>query len=93
MARTAAKPKLKTFHATMVVTRTEEWCVEAETAEGRCSPPGKAIAARSATGCTSRSRRSTMRHSFGGPPLGGEGGRLILAAAPPGRYIHPQIAA
>jgi hypothetical protein len=33
MARTAAKPKLKTFHATMVVTRTEEWCVEAETAE------------------------------------------------------------
>jgi hypothetical protein len=23
----------KTFHATMVVTRTEEWCVEAESAE------------------------------------------------------------
>jgi hypothetical protein len=26
------KKKLKTFHATMLVTRTEEWCVEAETA-------------------------------------------------------------
>ncbi len=31
MARTATKPKLKTFHATVVVTRAEEWCVEAET--------------------------------------------------------------
>lgn len=30
-----AKPKsrLKTFHATMLVTRVEEWCVDAETAE------------------------------------------------------------
>ena len=27
------KPKLKTFHATVHVTRVEEWCVEAETAE------------------------------------------------------------
>jgi hypothetical protein len=27
------QPALKTFHATMLVTRTEEWCVEAETAE------------------------------------------------------------
>ena len=27
------KPKLKMFHATMLVTRAEEWCVEAETAE------------------------------------------------------------
>ena len=27
------KPRLKTFHATMHVTRIEEWCVEAETAE------------------------------------------------------------
>ena len=27
------KPKLKMFHATMHVTRAEEWCVEAETAE------------------------------------------------------------
>jgi hypothetical protein len=26
-------PARKMFHATMVVTRTEEWCVEAETAE------------------------------------------------------------
>lgn len=31
MAKT--RPKLKTFHATMHVVRTEEWCVEAETAE------------------------------------------------------------
>ena len=31
----AADPKrqLKTFHATMQVTRVEEWCVEAETSE------------------------------------------------------------
>jgi hypothetical protein len=27
------KPKLRTFHATMVVTRHEEWCVDAESAE------------------------------------------------------------
>ena len=33
MAVAAEKTKLKTFHATMHVTRIEEWCVEAETAE------------------------------------------------------------
>jgi hypothetical protein len=35
MAATALKqkPRLKMFHATVLVTRTEEWCVEAETAE------------------------------------------------------------
>jgi hypothetical protein len=27
------EPALKTFHATMLVTRAEEWCVEAESAE------------------------------------------------------------
>jgi hypothetical protein len=27
------KSKLKTLHATMLVTRAEEWCVEAETAD------------------------------------------------------------
>lgn len=27
------EPRLKMFHATMLVTRAEEWCVEAETAE------------------------------------------------------------
>ena len=27
------EPELKTFHATMLVTRTEEWCVEAESQE------------------------------------------------------------
>jgi hypothetical protein len=27
------KPRLKTFHATVHVTRAEEWCVEAESAE------------------------------------------------------------
>jgi hypothetical protein len=37
MAATARKPKTQTFHATMVVTRTEEWCVEAETAEEAAS--------------------------------------------------------
>jgi hypothetical protein len=35
MAVTALKlkPALKTFHATVLVTRVEDWCVEAETAE------------------------------------------------------------
>ena len=28
-----AKTRLQTFYATMAVTRLEEWCVEAETAE------------------------------------------------------------
>jgi hypothetical protein len=32
MAVAALKPHLKTFHATMHVTRIEEWCVETETA-------------------------------------------------------------
>jgi hypothetical protein len=27
------KPRLKTFNATVLVTRVEQWCVEAETAE------------------------------------------------------------
>jgi hypothetical protein len=27
------EPELKTFHATMLVTRAEEWCVEAESVE------------------------------------------------------------
>ena len=27
------EPELKTFHATMLVTRIEQWCVEAESAE------------------------------------------------------------
>jgi hypothetical protein len=29
----SAKKKIQTFHATMVVTRTEEWCVEATSAD------------------------------------------------------------
>ena len=29
----ATAPALKTFHATMAVTRLEEWCVDAETVE------------------------------------------------------------
>jgi hypothetical protein len=29
----AATPKLRTYHATVLVTRAEEWCVEAESAE------------------------------------------------------------
>jgi hypothetical protein len=33
MAAQARKKKVRTFHATMVVTRTEEWCVDAESAE------------------------------------------------------------
>jgi len=30
---TRAKKKLQTFHATMMVTRAEEWCVDASSAE------------------------------------------------------------
>ena len=33
MAVALKKPRLKTFHATIHVTRAEEWCVEAETPE------------------------------------------------------------
>ena len=33
MRATAQKKKLKLFHATMLVTRVEEWCVEAQSAE------------------------------------------------------------
>ena len=33
MARASTRRKVKLFHATMQVTRTEQWCVEAETAE------------------------------------------------------------
>jgi hypothetical protein len=33
MAVAAQKTMLKTFHATMQVTRIEEWCVEAESAD------------------------------------------------------------
>jgi hypothetical protein len=33
MARSVAKRKHKLFHATVQVTRVEDWCVEAESAE------------------------------------------------------------
>jgi hypothetical protein len=33
VAALKTKPELKTFHATLLVTRAEEWCVEAESAE------------------------------------------------------------
>jgi hypothetical protein len=33
MAMAAARKKLKLFHANVHVTRVEEWCVEAESAE------------------------------------------------------------
>ncbi len=33
MARTATKTKPKLYHATMHVTRTEQWCIEADSAE------------------------------------------------------------
>jgi hypothetical protein len=34
----ATKNKVQTYHATMLVTRTEEWCVEAATAEEAKAP-------------------------------------------------------
>ena len=42
MSVAAEKTRLKTFHATMAVTRMEEWCVDAETPEEArlCSRPG-----------------------------------------------------
>jgi hypothetical protein len=33
MGQAVPKSRLKTYHATMHVIRTEEWCVEAESAE------------------------------------------------------------
>ena len=36
MARTGTNKKPKMFHATMHITRVEQWCVEAETAEEAC---------------------------------------------------------
>jgi hypothetical protein len=33
MTKTALKTKTKLFHATVLVTRTEEWCVEAASAQ------------------------------------------------------------
>jgi hypothetical protein len=33
MSVAPAKTRLKTFHATMTVTRVEEWCVEAQSPE------------------------------------------------------------
>jgi len=33
MSAAAKKARLKTFHATMAVTRVEEWCVDAESPE------------------------------------------------------------
>ncbi len=33
MPRSPTKKKLHTFYATVTVTRTEQWCVDAETAE------------------------------------------------------------
>jgi hypothetical protein len=33
VARLKPKSNLKMFHATLLVTRAEQWCVEAETAE------------------------------------------------------------
>ena len=47
-------PVLKTFHATVLVTRVEEWWVEAHTAaEARgFRLPAAVIAANSATACT-----------------------------------------
>ena len=50
---TVAQPKTRLFHARMLVTRVEEWCVEAETAEearallvsgaGHRSAPGESV--------------------------------------------------
>ena len=51
------KPTRKMFHATMLVTRTEEWCVEAESAEKRANflLPVRVTSATVATACKSRS--------------------------------------
>lgn len=32
-AKTTTKPTVKTYHATMLVTRVEEWCVDASSPE------------------------------------------------------------
>jgi hypothetical protein len=52
------EPELKTYHATMLVTRTEEWCVEAESAEEarKLFASGQGTAAISASACSLKSR-------------------------------------
>ena len=56
------EPERKTYHATMLVTRAEEWCVEARVLRRRVSflPPASVTGVILATGCTSRLRASRM---------------------------------
>ena len=75
MAATALKRKpeaeLKTYHATVLVTRAEEWCVEAETPEaahalsaaGLSMSPWRADALRSRKGGGVRTHEAVMRRS------------------------------
>lgn len=73
------------------MTRAEEWCVEAETADEAEGAPQRGQGYR---GDRLHREVETLDDAASfGTRWGGEGSRLILAAASPGRYIHPQIAA
>ena len=55
------EPELKTYHATMLVTRAEEWCVEAESPEEATrasSRRPRVTGVTLASGCSSRSKVS-----------------------------------
>jgi hypothetical protein len=52
------EPQLKTFHATMLVTRAEEWCVEAESPEEARELLAAGIGVTLVSGCSSRLRAS-----------------------------------
>ena len=60
-----SEPELKTYHATVMVTRAEEWCVEAEALRRRksCSPPVLGIDVTLASGYNSRLRVSRSEKS------------------------------
>jgi hypothetical protein len=54
------EPELKTYHATMLVTRAEEWCVEADSPEEarELLPRAAGIGVTLVSGCSSRLRAS-----------------------------------
>ena len=67
------KPSPKTSHATMLVTRAEEWCVEAETAEEARAllAAGRVTVVISATACMPKSRLFSTSESKEAPAFAG----------------------
>jgi hypothetical protein len=67
------KPELKTFHATVLVARAEEWRVEVQTAEGAFAPCHGAGTSRGArrTRPSNRSTEASIAKSGAFPPRRG----------------------